>query len=273
MTYYKGMNRNMINYDIEFQVGQTYYYDGELMLCSKGFHFCSNLLDCFFYHPRREKSRYFEVEVGGDVIEAERKSVCSEITIIRELSDIEVNHWAYGSGSGNGGSLYNRSGSGGRYYSGVGCGFWTGYYSVDGNSRGAPNPNGYLIFDRRPAITAIRFLGNYSKFIHDFDEIDPIEIDGVSITPQKGDSVIFKSSMTLFTKNRDAVYDGKYWLQMYINEGQGDGYLGTRNGSGGSGGSKLGYSPNIDGVGENIQEVAIFNWLIIDDLETSEEGE
>lgn len=132
MKGYKGMNKDMTCRGMHFEVGKTYKITGKLELCKNGLHFCKNLNDVFLYYTQ-DKSRFFEVEAKGLVISSNEKSVTDELSIIRELSDIEVNRYKYGDGDGFGSGYGFGDGSG--YGSGDGFGF--------GNSRGSGFGCGY----------------------------------------------------------------------------------------------------------------------------------
>ena len=136
MKGYKGMNKDMTCRGMHFEVGKTYKITGELELCQNGLHFCKNLRDVFSYYMP-DKSRFFEVEAKGLVIISNEKSVTSELSIIRELSDKEVNRCKYGSGDGSGDGYGDGSGDG------DGDGYGYGYGSGDGDGYGDGYGYGY----------------------------------------------------------------------------------------------------------------------------------
>ena len=131
------MNKDMTCRGMHFEVGKTYKITGELELCKNGLHFCKNLKDVFSYYMP-DKSRFFEVEAKGLVIISKEKSVTSELCIIRELSDIEVNRCKYGYGYGYGyGDGYSYGyGYGDGYGSGDGSGYGDGYGDGSGYGYG-----------------------------------------------------------------------------------------------------------------------------------------
>ena len=101
MRGYKGMNKDMKCRDMQYEVGKTYHADGKIELCENGLHFCKNLRDVFNFYDREDGNRFFEIE--AEEIDTDRKkSVTDELTVVRELSDIEVNRYYYGNGYGNG---------------------------------------------------------------------------------------------------------------------------------------------------------------------------
>lgn len=96
MKGYKGMNAFMT-----YEVGKSYHVDGTIDVCRNGLHFCENLKDVFDYY-RRDGNRFFEVEASGTIRSDRNKSAASDLLIIRELSDIEINRIVYSNGDGYG---------------------------------------------------------------------------------------------------------------------------------------------------------------------------
>ena len=129
MRGYKGTNLQMKCRGFQYEIGKTYTHEGEVGLCSSGFHFCKNLKSCFAYYDESE-SRFFEVEVTGDVVEFsenEDKGVTNSIRLVREITSAEVNRSIYSDGYGNG---YNGSGYHGS--TNYGCLNGNGYGDGDG---------------------------------------------------------------------------------------------------------------------------------------------
>ncbi len=97
MKGYKAFNKDWTCRGFQYEVGKTFKYDGELKMCRSGFHFCTNLADCFTYYSfDKEKTVIAEVEAIGQVIESESESdsdskCCTdEIKILKELSWSDV---------------------------------------------------------------------------------------------------------------------------------------------------------------------------------------
>ena len=128
MRGFKGFDKNLVCRDFQYEIGHTYETDEPIELCASGFHFCENLASCFrFYNPKeRDGLRFCEVESQGDTIKSshEDKFVTGKITIIREISPIEVYRALYGSGYGSGDGYGDGSGSG--YGDGDGYGYGDG---------------------------------------------------------------------------------------------------------------------------------------------------
>lgn len=93
MKGYKAFNKDWTCRGFQYEVGETFKYDEELEMCYSGFHFCTNLADCFTYYSfDKEKTVIAEVEAIGQVIENESNSKCctDEIKILKELSWSDV---------------------------------------------------------------------------------------------------------------------------------------------------------------------------------------
>ena len=88
---YKVFNPDFTCMSFQYEVGKTYHIPAkELKPCSKGFHFCKQLIDCFQYYLFDSENKVAEVVATGKVIECEDKLVAHTIKIIRELSWDEV---------------------------------------------------------------------------------------------------------------------------------------------------------------------------------------
>ena len=102
MKGYKGMDEHMKCRGMQYEVGKTYHADGKIEVCDNGLHFCARLTDVFDYYEHDNGNRFFEVEADGIIDSDGKKSAASELTILRELSDIEINRTVYGDGYGYG---------------------------------------------------------------------------------------------------------------------------------------------------------------------------
>ena len=86
---WKAFDKNLCCKNVQYEVGKTYKYQGDVKLCSAGFHFHKDIRNIFdFYHYG---SRVCEVSAVGDYSEG-GKSVTKEITILRELSAVEIDN-------------------------------------------------------------------------------------------------------------------------------------------------------------------------------------
>lgn len=86
MKYYKGFDKNLECRDFQYGIGKEYEMDGEIKVCSRGFHACENPFEVFDYYPMIG-SRFCEVEQGGNISREDRRTkVCSsKIKIKAEL--------------------------------------------------------------------------------------------------------------------------------------------------------------------------------------------
>ena len=82
---YKGFDKNMQCRGFQYKVGGKYKED-EVSICEKGFHFCENPLDVFYYYAPAD-SRYAEVEGDGKIEKhsEDSKVACSELHIKAEI--------------------------------------------------------------------------------------------------------------------------------------------------------------------------------------------
>ena len=135
MKGYKGFKSDLTCLGFQYEVGKTYHQDGDLQVCSNGFHFCENLTECFDFYDKFD-SRFCEVEALSDCERKNKKLATLDIKIIRELSREEVNKFIYGSGYGDGYGDGYGYGYGSGYGSGYGDGYGYGYGYGDGYGSG-----------------------------------------------------------------------------------------------------------------------------------------
>ena len=87
---FKGFNSDMTCRDFKYDEGKDYKEQGDISVCSKGFHFCLHPLDVFGYYPPAYigMNKFHEVEGSGemDVDIDDTKIACSKIHIGAELS-------------------------------------------------------------------------------------------------------------------------------------------------------------------------------------------
>ncbi len=88
---YKVTNPDYTCQGFKFEIGVKYHQEGEIVLCSNGFHFCEKPNICFNYYSFDPENHVFEIEADGIVLSnPEDKSVSENITLIRELTWEEV---------------------------------------------------------------------------------------------------------------------------------------------------------------------------------------
>ena len=90
---YKGMKSDMSCRYFQYEIGKTYKTD-KVELCNYGFHACLNPRDVLYYYPKKEDSRYFKVNLSGEVAKCgdfdDTKVAATEITILEEINIDEV---------------------------------------------------------------------------------------------------------------------------------------------------------------------------------------
>ena len=92
MIGYKAFNNNLTCRDYKFTANKTHTFDDKPILCSLGFHFCTDLQDVVKYYHQPDM-RVFEIEASGIITNAKEdcsKRACSEITLVKEVSLNEV---------------------------------------------------------------------------------------------------------------------------------------------------------------------------------------
>ena len=92
MRGYKVFNHDWTCKDFKYEIGKTYEMDEIPKCCYRGFHFCTELKDCFNYYSFDENNKFAEIEALGEIdSEADgRKSCTNKIKIVREISWEEV---------------------------------------------------------------------------------------------------------------------------------------------------------------------------------------
>lgn len=106
---YKGFEHDLTCRGFQYEVGKTYTFNGDPILCDQGFHCCGKLSDVFTYYPIAKwepsvenngvivktvstKNRYCIVEVLGDVDVDPYTSKMStnKIKIVLELTSTDI---------------------------------------------------------------------------------------------------------------------------------------------------------------------------------------
>lgn len=108
MKGYKVFNNDWSCRGFQYKVGETYKMNAMPELCRTGFHFCTNLKDCFRYYPYSKSTRIAEIEALGDIDfrigdMGDTKHCTNEIKIVREIPFDKlyiqcesVEHWTEG---------------------------------------------------------------------------------------------------------------------------------------------------------------------------------
>ena len=103
MKGFKAFNKGMICRGFKYEEGKEYKIDGDVEICSHGFHSCENPLDTLSYYDLVE-SEFAEVEMLGKTEKqsgknADSKVVTDHIKIvkkiaIREFVDASINYFS-----------------------------------------------------------------------------------------------------------------------------------------------------------------------------------
>ncbi len=88
---FKGFDRNLRCRNYQYEIGKTFHCDGNIKICSNGFHFCRIPHKVLNYY-QFQHDRYAEV-IGWDVVEKDDKCAAACIEIVREISLHELQHW------------------------------------------------------------------------------------------------------------------------------------------------------------------------------------
>ena len=85
---FKGFSKDLKCLDFQFEAGKKVTHDGEIKLCSRGFHFCEHPLDVFgYFTPNESRFAVIEAEeVSPETHSDDTKRVCKSITIKTELN-------------------------------------------------------------------------------------------------------------------------------------------------------------------------------------------
>lgn len=101
---YKGFNKNLectfgsniVKYDVGETFTSDYYNDIKSMKyhlnvgTKYGYHYCDMLVDTFKFYPRNGSNRFCEIEVLGDYNRRSDKCISTQIKILRELTDSDI---------------------------------------------------------------------------------------------------------------------------------------------------------------------------------------
>ena len=90
MKGYKVFNPDWTCRDFKYAVGQTYEMEGEPICCDRGFHFCTDLKNCFDYYKFDPNNKVAVVEAIGAIDTGDGKSCTNKITIVEEITWEEV---------------------------------------------------------------------------------------------------------------------------------------------------------------------------------------
>ena len=92
MKGYKVFDPNWKCRGYQYKVGETFEEDAKPSCCNRGFHFCTELKDCFNYYSFDPNNKVAEIEALGEVDAEENgaKRCTNKIKIVREITWQEV---------------------------------------------------------------------------------------------------------------------------------------------------------------------------------------
>ena len=92
MKGYKVFNGDWTCIDFKYEVGKTYEMEESPQCCDRGFHFCTNLADCFNYYSFNTNNKVAEVEALGEIDKDndDTKHCTNKIKIVRDIAWEEV---------------------------------------------------------------------------------------------------------------------------------------------------------------------------------------
>lgn len=119
MRGYKVFEPDWICKGFQYAVGEIFEEEVTPLCCKRGFHFCTELKDCFSYYPFDPDNKVAEVEALGDIDTEVPASKCctNKIKIVRELSWEEVLKMV-NTGKGNTGLCNSGNNNAGNYNTG-----------------------------------------------------------------------------------------------------------------------------------------------------------
>ena len=86
MKGYKAFDKNLNCRGYQYEIGKTYTFNGDPILCKQGFHFCKSIAECYRYYPKNANTRICEIEAIGDTVTDDEVKYCTnKITIVREI--------------------------------------------------------------------------------------------------------------------------------------------------------------------------------------------
>lgn len=87
---FKVFNSDWTCRNFQYEVGKTFSEDVIPAICSRGFHYCEDPVDCFNYYRFSPENKVAEVIALGDVVKEGNKSCTNKIYIVREIPWAEV---------------------------------------------------------------------------------------------------------------------------------------------------------------------------------------
>ena len=170
MKGYKVFNEDWTCRGFKYEVGETYEMEESPKCCNRGFHFCTNLADCFNYYDFDTNNKVAEVEALGEIAtdSDDTKHCTNKIKIVRELAWEEVltlcNSGDWNSGNSNSGDWNSGDWNSGDWNSGdCNSGDWNSA-SFSNGCFNTKEPKIYL-FDKPSDWTYQDWMGCNARYI------------------------------------------------------------------------------------------------------------
>lgn len=91
---YKGFNHDWTCQGFQYEVGNTYTHDGELVIKKSGFHSSPNPMYILNHYQPRNGARFALVDIRGKVLDCKEIYLSTKITILREMTfEDMVKYW------------------------------------------------------------------------------------------------------------------------------------------------------------------------------------
>ena len=88
MKGYKAFDSTLSCRGMKYEIGKEYTFDGKLIPCKQGFHFCKSIADCYRFYPMRYGTRICEVKAIGKIETDDNIKYCTNvIRIVREIEN------------------------------------------------------------------------------------------------------------------------------------------------------------------------------------------
>ena len=111
MKGYKAFNEDLTCYNMQYEIGNEYTFNGEPIPCQQGFHFCKSIVDCYEFYEMSDDTRICEIIASGDIkTDDEIKYCTNKIKIVREVKNPKIKTNTSASSSGYCNSGYCNSG-------------------------------------------------------------------------------------------------------------------------------------------------------------------
>ena len=90
MKAYKGFDKDLKCRGFQYEVGKTYTHEGEVKVCSSGFHACTNPIDVWSYYGPDSRFAIVEAEGAIDTHDEDSKIAAAILTVVKEISLAEL---------------------------------------------------------------------------------------------------------------------------------------------------------------------------------------